>query len=156
LTRTDRTRPSTVRTDSSRSLVQPIDAYPSEGASPSRHPAVHRISANRPPVSTALENWTVPDARIAARAKDILTSMSETLPSTSLDNALTVPGFETKRDARRVVFTFTDGPRRVVIWRVSGDALTKHVASLRPHARAAWGARSARGEWLLAVHVEEA
>jgi hypothetical protein len=95
-------------------------------------------------------------ARIAARAMGILTAMNETLPLRSLDNALTVPGFETKRDDHRVVFTSTAEPRRVVIWRVSEDALTQHVASLRPHARAAWGARSARGEWLLAVHVEEA
>lgn len=82
--------------------------------------------------------------------------MNETLPSRSLDSALTVPGFETKRDAHRVVFTSTDERRRVVIWHVSGDALNKHIAGLRPHARAAWRARSARGEWLLAVHVEEA
>jgi hypothetical protein len=82
--------------------------------------------------------------------------MNETVPSRSLDSALTVPGFNTSRDAHRVVFTSTDEPRRVVIWRVSGDASTKHIASLRPHARAAWAARSARGEWLLAVHVEEA
>jgi hypothetical protein len=82
--------------------------------------------------------------------------VNASLPLRSLDTALTVPGFTTKRDAHRVVFTSTDDPHRVVIWRVTDDALTKHVASLRPHARAAWGARSAHGEWLLAVHVEEA
>ena len=82
--------------------------------------------------------------------------MNETLPSRALDDALTVPGFETKRDAHRVVFSSTDEPRRTIIWRVGGDALTKHVAALRPHARAAWGSRTARGEWLLAVHVVEA
>ena len=82
--------------------------------------------------------------------------MNETLPSKALDDALTVPGFETKRDAHRVVFTSTDDRRCVVIWHVSGDALNKHVASLRPRARAAWRAKGARGEWLLSVHVEEA
>ena len=92
---------------------------------------------------------TAPDARIAARAMGILTAMNETLPTRPLDNALTVPGFETKRDAHRVVFTSTDERHRVVIWRVSGDALTKHVASLRPHARAAWGREAlvASGYW---------
>ena len=73
-----------------------------------------------------------------------------------LDAALTVAGFETRRNAHRVVFTSTDVPPRTVIWRVSAEALSAHIAWLRRDAQDAWGSKNARGEWPLAVHVEEA
>ena len=40
----------------------------------------------------------------------------------ALEAALNVPGFETKWDARRVVFTRKDAmPPMVVMWSISGD-----------------------------------
>jgi hypothetical protein len=72
-----------------------------------------------------------------------------------LDGALRVPGFVMSWNGHRVVFTSTERPEQVVIWRITREALLKHVARLRPHARQAWGTPSARGEWLLSVHLEE-
>lgn len=75
----------------------------------------------------------------------------------ALEAALNVPGFETKRDARRVVFTRTDEmPPMVVMWSISGDELRALVAQRGVSARSAMGSSQARGEWLLGVHVQEA
>jgi hypothetical protein len=76
--------------------------------------------------------------------------------SDELDVALEIPGFDTMRDAHRVVFMSTEGPHRTVIWRITAEALSERAAYLRPDAQDAWGSNSARGEWLLGVHVEEA
>ena len=71
-----------------------------------------------------------------------------------LDEALRVPGFDTKRDARRVVFTSAGDGSQVVIWSVTSGELRGLAANRRSAARSAYG--SARGEWLLSVHVQEA
>ncbi|WP_270886557.1 hypothetical protein [Pedococcus sp. 5OH_020] len=73
-----------------------------------------------------------------------------------LDEALRVPGFETRRDDRRVVFTSSDDGQQVVTWSVARDDLRRLAADRRAAARSAHGSVRARGEWLLAEHVREA
>ena len=73
-----------------------------------------------------------------------------------LDEALRVPGFETKRDARRVVFTSSGDRSQVVIWSVTSGELRRLAANRRAAARSAYGPVGAHGEWLLSVHVQEA
>ena len=73
-----------------------------------------------------------------------------------LDEALQVPGFETKRDARRVVFTSSGVGAQVVIWTVTSGELRRLAGDLRAAAKAPYGSVGARGEWLLSVHVQEA
>ena len=73
-----------------------------------------------------------------------------------LDEALRVPGFETKRDARRVVFASSGDRSQVVIWSVTTGELRRLAAIRRAAARSVYGSGWARGEWLLSLHVQEA
>ncbi|WP_406831529.1 hypothetical protein ABEG17_01725 [Pedococcus sp. KACC 23699] len=73
-----------------------------------------------------------------------------------LDEALRVPGFEIKRDARRVVFTNSGDRSQVVVWSVTSDELRRLAADRRAAAGYAYGSPGARGEWLLSLHVQGA
>jgi len=73
-----------------------------------------------------------------------------------LDDALRIPGWETSRNPHRVVFTASEDPMRIVVWRITADELSRHVERLRPDAQAVWGRSSTPGEYLLSVHVIEA
>ena len=76
--------------------------------------------------------------------------------SDALDRAVSVDGYETRRDARRVVFQrHGGGEEAVVIWTVS-EAELRRLASSRRAGGSAWGGGRTQGDRVLAVLLQEA
>lgn len=76
---------------------------------------------------------------------------------TSLDDVLdAVPGFAAARTSSGIVFTATQGPKRVVVWPINEADLSAYVSQLRRGSRGAYRRRRSSGTVVLFDLLQEA